>query len=166
MSHDELRGQYELYAMGTLEDPERAEIREHLDRGCEICVAEVGKARQMVALLGASAPPVDPENNVRSSADTRERTPNSASRATAPFSTSETCTCDAQRSSISNRFIEGGSSTGASETGEACSLSAVPASRAMIDTGPSPGASDASTERLSGAMRATRVPWCAARART
>ena len=37
MNCQELRDMYELYALGVLEGGERAEIEEHLGRGCETC---------------------------------------------------------------------------------------------------------------------------------
>jgi len=45
----ELRPDYMLYAMGVLEEPERAELRAHLDRGCESCTAGMREARQWVS---------------------------------------------------------------------------------------------------------------------
>jgi anti-sigma-K factor RskA len=65
MTHDELRDQYELYAMGVLEEPERSEIRDHLNRGCEDCMAEVRHAREMLAMLGGAVTPVDPPARLR-----------------------------------------------------------------------------------------------------
>ena len=57
MNCAELRDYYELYAMGVAAEPERTEIREHMERNCEVCVAEMKRARQIVALLGGSARP-------------------------------------------------------------------------------------------------------------
>ena len=37
MNCDQLREHYELYALGIAEEPERGEIRAHLNRGCEVC---------------------------------------------------------------------------------------------------------------------------------
>ena len=37
MTCDELRPDYVLFAMGVLEDPERSELRAHLERGCQVC---------------------------------------------------------------------------------------------------------------------------------
>ena len=65
MTHEELRGEYELYAMGIAEDPARSEIHEHLNRGCEVCMAEMKRARQIVAMLGASAAPQTPSSKLR-----------------------------------------------------------------------------------------------------
>jgi anti-sigma-K factor RskA len=62
---EELQGQYELYAMGVAEDPERNEIREHLDRGCEVCMKEMKRARQVASMIGAAAPPAAPSAKLR-----------------------------------------------------------------------------------------------------
>ena len=65
MNHEELQGQYELYAMGVAEDPERNEIREHLDRGCEVCMKEMRRARQVATMIGASSAPAAPSAKLR-----------------------------------------------------------------------------------------------------
>jgi anti-sigma-K factor RskA len=65
MSCDQLREHYELYALGIAEEPERGEIREHLQRGCELCGAGVKRALETVALLGATAPPAQPSPQLR-----------------------------------------------------------------------------------------------------
>jgi hypothetical protein len=65
MKCEELQGQYELYAMGVAEDPERAEIREHLNRGCEVCMKEMKRARQVASMIGAAAPQVAPSAKLR-----------------------------------------------------------------------------------------------------
>ena len=65
MNCDQLRDHYDLYALDIAEDPERGEIRAHLNRGCEVCVAGVKRALQTTALLGASAPPAEPSGKLR-----------------------------------------------------------------------------------------------------
>jgi len=55
MNCEELRGHYELYAMGIAGEPERSEIREHLGRGCEVCMMEMKRAREIAAILGGTA---------------------------------------------------------------------------------------------------------------
>jgi anti-sigma-K factor RskA len=65
MKCEELHNQYELYAMGVAEDPERTEIREHLDRGCEVCMKEMKRARQVVSMIGASVAPAAPSAKLR-----------------------------------------------------------------------------------------------------
>jgi hypothetical protein len=65
MNCPELRDHYEFYALGLAEEPERTEIREHLDRGCEVCMAEMKRAREMVSLLGGSPAPAAPSPKLR-----------------------------------------------------------------------------------------------------
>ena len=65
MNHEELRDQYELYALGVAGDPERNEIREHLSRGCEVCMTEMNRAHQLTALLGMAAQPAAPSPKLR-----------------------------------------------------------------------------------------------------
>jgi hypothetical protein len=65
MNCEELRDHYELYAMGVAGEPEKSEIREHLNRGCEVCMAEMKRARTIAALLGGSAPPMAPSPKLR-----------------------------------------------------------------------------------------------------
>jgi anti-sigma-K factor RskA len=54
-----------LYALGLAEDPERDEIRAHLDRGCEVCMSEMKHARELVSLLGGSSAPATPSPKLR-----------------------------------------------------------------------------------------------------
>jgi hypothetical protein len=54
MNCEELRDQYELFALGLADEPERSEIREHLNRGCEVCMPEMHKAMELTALVGAT----------------------------------------------------------------------------------------------------------------
>jgi hypothetical protein len=65
MNCDELRDHYELYALGIAEDPELSEIRAHLDRNCDTCVPHVRRARELVTLIGATAPAVEPPARLR-----------------------------------------------------------------------------------------------------
>jgi hypothetical protein len=65
MTHEELRDQYELYALGAADEPERSEIREHLSRGCEVCMTEMKRARQWAALMAASATAAAPSPGLR-----------------------------------------------------------------------------------------------------
>jgi len=64
MSCDELRDEYELYALGLVPD-DAPELREHLGRGCRDCTAGVRSARGLMTLLAASAPPVAPSPALR-----------------------------------------------------------------------------------------------------
>jgi hypothetical protein len=65
MNCSELRDHYELYALGLAEEPERAEIRAHLDRACEVCMAGMKRARELTALLGGSPAPAAPSRKLR-----------------------------------------------------------------------------------------------------
>ena len=65
MTHEELEGEYELYAMGVAEEPARGEIRAHLNRGCEVCMGEVKRARRLAAVIGASSPLASPSPKLR-----------------------------------------------------------------------------------------------------
>ena len=65
MNCEELRDHYELYAMGVAAEPEKSEIREHLNRGCEVCMAEMKRARTINAMLGGMTPPLAPSPLLR-----------------------------------------------------------------------------------------------------
>jgi Anti-sigma-K factor rskA len=65
MTCEELREYYDLYALDIAEEPERAEIRAHLNRGCEVCMAGVKHALKTTALIGATAPPAQPSPKLR-----------------------------------------------------------------------------------------------------
>jgi len=65
MNHDELRDFYELYAIGVATEPEKSEIREHLGRGCEVCMTEMKKARSITAILGGTAAAAAPSPKLR-----------------------------------------------------------------------------------------------------
>jgi hypothetical protein len=65
MNCEELRDHYDLYALDIAEEPERGEIRAHLNRGCEVCMAGVKLSLATTALIGTSAPPVQPPAHLR-----------------------------------------------------------------------------------------------------
>lgn len=65
MTHEELRDSYELYVLGAADAAEDNEIRGHLARGCEICTAQVKRARWMAAALGQLAEPAAPPARLR-----------------------------------------------------------------------------------------------------
>jgi anti-sigma-K factor RskA len=65
MNCDALRGHYDLYALDIAEQPERGEIRAHLNRGCEVCMAGVKRSLETMALIGASATPAEPSPQLR-----------------------------------------------------------------------------------------------------
>jgi anti-sigma-K factor RskA len=62
---DELAEQYELYALGVLEEPERSELVAHLDRNCEVCSPAIRRAAATVALFSNLAPQVEPPDRLR-----------------------------------------------------------------------------------------------------
>ena len=65
MNCEEFRDQFELYALGIAAEPERSEIRAHLSRGCEVCMTEMKRAREMAALLGTTATAAAPSPKLR-----------------------------------------------------------------------------------------------------
>ena len=65
MRCDELRDEYELYALGLADEPERSELSEHLHRGCETCAEGMRTARGLLALMGTTAPAVAPSPRLR-----------------------------------------------------------------------------------------------------
>src|SRR5260370_35391602 len=65
MTCSELAEQYELYALGVLEDPELAELHEHLGRKCEVCTAGVRRAAMLMPVLAGAAPDAEPPANLR-----------------------------------------------------------------------------------------------------
>jgi hypothetical protein len=65
MNCEELSDHYELYAMGAAGEPEKSEIREHLNRGCEDCMAGMKRARSIASFLGGTAPPAAPSPKLR-----------------------------------------------------------------------------------------------------
>ncbi|MBZ5591561.1 MAG: anti-sigma factor [Acidobacteriia bacterium] len=65
MSCDELRDQYELYALGVLDAAERAELDEHLHREGDPCIEGVRRARELMASLALIAPESHPPARLR-----------------------------------------------------------------------------------------------------
>ncbi len=65
MNCEQLREHYELYALDIADDPERSEIRAHLNRECEVCMAGVRQALRTTALIGATAPSANPSSKLR-----------------------------------------------------------------------------------------------------
>ena len=65
MSCDELRDQYELYALGALDAGERAELDAHLRREGDPCIAGVRKARALMVSLALTAPESHPPERLR-----------------------------------------------------------------------------------------------------
>jgi anti-sigma-K factor RskA len=65
MTCDQLREEYELYAMGLADEPERSALGAHLEEGCKVCADGVRRAREMVALMATTAPAVAPSPGLR-----------------------------------------------------------------------------------------------------
>jgi len=65
VSCDELTDHYELYVLGLADEAEVTEIRAHLARGCDVCGPAVRRARECVAVLGATAPAFEPSPKAR-----------------------------------------------------------------------------------------------------
>jgi len=65
MTHEEMSGLYELYALGVLEPEERGEIESHLSRECPECRAELRKAMALSVALAALPDAVDPPRRLR-----------------------------------------------------------------------------------------------------
>lgn len=65
MKCEELQDHYELYAMGVADEPEKSEIREHLNRECEVCMAGLKRARTITAVLGGTAQAAAPSPKLR-----------------------------------------------------------------------------------------------------
>jgi anti-sigma-K factor RskA len=66
MNCDELRDHYDLYALDIAEAPERDEIRTHINRRCEVCMAGVKRSLGTATLIGLSAPAAEPSAKLRS----------------------------------------------------------------------------------------------------
>lgn len=65
MTCEELRPEYDAYALGIAEDPERSEIGEHLARSCESCTAGVTNAMGIVSAMSGAVITVDPPKRLR-----------------------------------------------------------------------------------------------------
>ena len=65
MTCDELRPDYLPFALGVLEEPERSELRAHLDRGCETCAAGLREALAWGFAMGAAVEGPEPPRELR-----------------------------------------------------------------------------------------------------
>jgi len=65
MSCEELSTDYVLFALGLLEEPEKSELRAHLDRSCANCIAGLRDARAWTYALGASVVGPEPPKRLR-----------------------------------------------------------------------------------------------------
>lgn len=65
MTCEELREQYELYALGVLDAGERAELDAHLHRQGDPCIDGVRRARELMTSLALTAPESHPPARLR-----------------------------------------------------------------------------------------------------
>jgi hypothetical protein len=65
MTCEELRPDYTAYALGIADEPERAEIAEHVARQCPNCTPGVGSALATVTAMSGAVKVVDPPKNLR-----------------------------------------------------------------------------------------------------
>jgi anti-sigma-K factor RskA len=65
MTCEELRDEYELHALGLLEDPERSALEEHLRSGCATCTAGVKRAYELNAAVLGMVPDAAPSRGLR-----------------------------------------------------------------------------------------------------
>ena len=65
MNCEELRDHYALYAIGLADEPEQSEIRAHEARGCEVCMLELKRAREMNATVTGATPLASPPPALR-----------------------------------------------------------------------------------------------------
>jgi len=65
MTCEELRPEYTAWALGSSDDPERAEINEHLARNCPNCVPGVKNALSFVADLSGVVKVTEPPKRLR-----------------------------------------------------------------------------------------------------
>lgn len=65
MTCEELRGEYDAYALGTAVDPERSEISAHLQRNCPECTAGVRAAMAIVTAMANAVNTAEPPKRLR-----------------------------------------------------------------------------------------------------
>ncbi len=65
MSCEQFEDSYDLYALGSLENPEAGAMEEHLLTGCLHCHAEIEQAMERARLISSSVPMVDPPARLR-----------------------------------------------------------------------------------------------------
>lgn len=65
MTCNELKPDYTAYALGVADEPERARIREHLDRNCTECAQGVASAMATVTAMSGAVRLVDPPKQLR-----------------------------------------------------------------------------------------------------
>jgi Anti-sigma-K factor rskA len=62
---DQFSEDYELYALGLLESPEKEAFEQHLADGCANCSKQVKMAIELNEIISGSAPPVQPPDLLR-----------------------------------------------------------------------------------------------------
>jgi hypothetical protein len=65
MTCDELRPDYLPYALGAIAEPERGEIRSHLETGCQTCAAAMREVRTLSAAMGVALEGPEPSRQLR-----------------------------------------------------------------------------------------------------
>jgi anti-sigma-K factor RskA len=65
MTCEQLRDEYELYALGLADEPEKSALGAHLDDHCAVCSDGMRKARELVALIATTSPDVAPSPRLR-----------------------------------------------------------------------------------------------------
>ncbi len=65
MTCNELREDYDAFALGTIDDPESGEIRSHIRRNCPNCVPGVQNSLRLIAQMGVLANQVEPPSRLR-----------------------------------------------------------------------------------------------------
>jgi|SRR6185312_11611027 len=65
MTCDQLQQDYTSYALGIADEPERAEIAEHLARQCPVCVPGVASAMSTVTAMSGAVKLVQPPRHLR-----------------------------------------------------------------------------------------------------
>lgn len=66
MNCEDLRHEYQAYALGVADEPERFEIAQHLARNCPNCVPGVRRAMETVAAMSGAVKMADPPKRLRS----------------------------------------------------------------------------------------------------
>jgi anti-sigma-K factor RskA len=65
MNCDQFSDDYELYALGRLEAPEKNELEAHLASGCENCSRKIDKAIELNATISGNVPRLEPSAALR-----------------------------------------------------------------------------------------------------
>jgi anti-sigma-K factor RskA len=91
--HDQFRELIEAYALGALDEQERATLEAHLAAGCAVCAAALKEARWLASQLAYLAPSAEPSDmlkarllrTVRAEASTAQGTAPSTSGPAVPY---------------------------------------------------------------------------------